>query len=426
MERLVPGGLGLLRDDSGVVLLRGGLPGERVRARITRLRGGVRHGVVVDVFERSPARISPDCGLHPRCGGCDLLDLSAEGQAAAKREMVLDALRRIARLEGDDLERVAPLVRAPLAARARRRARLTVDDEGAPGFFAPGSHEVVALEDGCPALTAPLEEAARELADELELPPRVTLQLACDDDGRVSLAVGNASKPELRALAREAEGRGIVTGALVLGRRGQVVEGFGDPVLLGEVAPGAPGGPYRSDAATFTQATRFGGHAILDEVLSALGPLEGRRVLELFAGAGHLTLPMAAAGASVLAVEGDARAFHWLERNAVTGGLDDRVHRRRGFIEGGSVHALLEGEARFDALVLDPPRTGVPGFAAVLDGLEVDRLVMVSCDPATGARDLGIARSRGFVLERLVPIDAFPRTSHVEWVASLSRPPERP
>lgn len=407
------------------MLLRAGLPGERVRARVTSTRGGARFGEVTALLERSPDRVRPDCGLHPRCGGCDLLDLAPAAHAEEKRALVLDALRRVGRLPEEALARVASAAAAPLYARARRRARLAVDDDGRLGFRRAKSREVVPLEEGCAALAPTLEEAALELTDEGELSPGASLQLACDDDGRVSLAVSHPVRAYARAMARRAHERGLVTGALALGTKGRVLDVFGDPVLHGEVAPGTLGGPYRSDAATFTQSTRFGGRRILEAVLEAARagapPLSEQRVLELFAGAGHLTLPLLAEGARVVAVEGDGRGFGWLERNVAMGGFSERAELRRGFIEGHSLPALIDGRMRFDAVVLDPPRTGVPGFRGLLEVIEAPRLVLVSCDLATGARDLGAALASGYALEHLLPIDAFPRTSHVEWVARLSR-----
>src|SRR5690606_35557620 len=104
IERMVPGGLGLLRDEEGIVLSRGGLVGERVRVEVESRRGGVRQGQVVHISGRSPERVTPDCGAHPRCGGCDLLDLSERAQGDAKEEIVRDALRRTGRLTPEQLE----------------------------------------------------------------------------------------------------------------------------------------------------------------------------------------------------------------------------------------------------------------------------------------------------------------------------------
>jgi 23S rRNA (uracil1939-C5)-methyltransferase len=419
VERIVPGGLGLLRDDEGVILARGGLVGERVRVEVTARRGGVRQGSVVFVASPSPERVTPDCGLHPRCGGCDLLDLSEDAQSDAKQSIVLDALKRTGHLDDAALARVEPLRRAPLFAGARRRARLSVDDAGRPAFFARQSHELVALE-RCPALSPALDAALADLAEADFLVPGAQLSLACDDDERVSLAVSGAvSRRDAERVAGRAVEAGIATGAVVLTGRGSAWARFSAPVLEGEVAPGCEGGPYRSDAATFTQATRFGAEAITAEVLA--GARGAARVLELFAGAGHLSLPLAASGARVVAVEGDPQAFHWLVTNLEGSGLQARLEAHQARVGEHTLDALTLEAGPFDVLVADPPRTGVPGLPSLLELVSAERVVLVSCDVATGARDLRLALAAGYALERLVPIDAFPRTSHVEWVATLSR-----
>ena len=174
------------------------------------------------------------------------------------------------------------------------------------------------------------------------------------------------------------------------------------------------GGPCQSDAGVFTQATRHGGVAILRAVLRAAGPLEQRDVLELFAGSGHLTIPLLAQGARVTAVEGAGRAIEYLRAN--THGARGRCTVRHAFID-----ARTDLPPAVDVLVADPPRTGIPDLGAILQRVRATILVLVSCDPATGARDLARARAAGFALEWLQPIDAFPRTSHVEWVARLVR-----
>ncbi len=426
VERMVPGGFGLLRDEEGVVLARGGLVGERVRVEVESRRGGVRQGQVVHISARSAHRVAPDCALHPRCGGCDLLDLSVEAQGDAKQEIVVDALRRIARFDEAQLHLVRPLERAPLFAGARRRARFQIDEAGVIGFFARGSHELVPLE-GCPALAPALEGALQDLAEVEFLLPETTLQVACDDDGRVSLAVTSfPSRREAERLAGRAVEAGIATGSLVMSGRGRLSARFGDPTLYGEVAPGCEGGPYASDALTFTQATRFGGRTITRLVLEGTAPAGGasdesapERVLELFAGAGHLTLPLAARGSRVLAVEGDAQASDWLARNVDLSPFGARIDAQRARVGENTLDAMLADSGPFDVLVADPPRTGIDGFGSILDVLSVRRLVLVSCDPATGARDLRAALERGYALRWLTPIDAFPRTSHVEWVAAL-------
>ncbi|MFZ9887348.1 MAG: class I SAM-dependent RNA methyltransferase [Myxococcota bacterium] len=419
VERMVPGGLSLLRDEEGIVFARGGLAGERVVVEVRQRRGGVRHGVVTEVLRRSPERTVPDCAAHPQCGGCDFLHLSEATQAEAKHQMVVDALRRLGKLTEAQLSRVRPTEAATHFAGARRRARLSVSQDGDIGFHVRGGTEVIPITD-CPALTGSLRSVVEDLAETEFLLPGASLQLACDDDGRVSIAVASSSpRRETEAFARRLVDTGIATGSLVLSNRGHVTERFGHPTLHGEVAAGCIGGPYQSDAATFTQATRHGGLAITRLVVEAA--LGSRHILELFAGAGHLTLPLAALGAQVVAIEGDAEASRWLLRNAEHAPFRERIEAMCHRVGEHTLDALAVEGRHFDVLVADPPRTGIEGLGSILSVFAVPTLVLVSCDLATGSRDLRIALDHGYELSWLAPIDAFPRTSHVEWVARLER-----
>ncbi|MCC7069751.1 MAG: class I SAM-dependent RNA methyltransferase [Deltaproteobacteria bacterium] len=401
VERIAPGGRALLRTADGVVFARGGLPGERVRVAVERAARGVRHGVVTEVLERSAERVAPDCALHPRCGGCDLLDLAEHARARVKCEIVRDALARVARLEPPLIEQALRPLRAPGPHddRARRRVSVVLHG-GLPTLSAPESHQRVSVE-RCPALHATLERGLAQLAA-ARGPDGVRAQLACDERAGAVLALERDAR-----LARafvDAGGRGAV---LTVDERS-----FGDPSLIGEVTSDAH--PCRSDAGVFAQATRFGGAAIRDEVMRAVAPDSGTRVLELFCGSGHLTVPLLAAGAHVEACEGDARAVRFCRDNVALVDAGARALVRQLAIDEG-----LRTERAPDVVVIDPPRAGFPGLARLADQLRPRRFVLVSCDPATGARDLASLIARGRRLVALVPIDAFPRTSHVEWVATV-------
>lgn len=403
VERIAPGGRALLRTADGVVFARGGLPGERVRVAVERAARGVRHGVVTEVLERSAERVAPDCALHPRCGGCDLLDLAEHARARVKCEIVRDALARVARLEPPLIEQALRPLRAPGPHddRARRRVSVVLHG-GLPTLSAPESHQRVSVE-RCPALHATLERGLAQLAA-ARGPDGVRAQLACDERAGAVLALEHDA--HLARAFVDAGGRGAV---LTVDERS-----FGDPSLIGEVTSGAH--PCRSDAGVFAQATRFGGAAIRDEVMRAVAPDSGTRVLELFCGSGHLTVPLVAAGARVDAVEGDLRAVRYCRDNVAKVGGPGRAEVRIAYIDES-----LPCAERPELVLADPPRTGIPGLARLAERLDAPRWVLVACDPATGARDLATLLAQGYALSSLTPIDAFPRTSHVEWVALLER-----
>jgi 23S rRNA (uracil1939-C5)-methyltransferase len=467
VERLVAGGSGLLRDDRGVVFVEGVAVGERITYIERKTRRGARRARLLAVLEPSSDRVEPVCTWAGHCGGCDWLHLRPSAQAHGKEQIVKDALSRIGRLPADVVDLVClPIVgpRDPQG-RARRRARLNIDAQGRAGFFARESHELVVV-DACPALD---ERLSGTLARLPKLTPHSTLRLAVDDDGRVVAAVTH-----LRDAQRLFED-GLVAGVVVVdedrgssGTGSTAIPGrvtLGDPLVRGEVTAGLFSA--RSDANCFTQATRFGGRAIVDVVLRGLASLveeggqrdsehsrsaasatndavaSGRpsdgsnagghrgkgpptRVLELFAGSGHLTLPLAAWGAVVDAVEGDGNAVGFLEQNVARFTPPGSVRVRRAYIDGALRYGT--GKESPEVVVADPPRTGIPGAPKLFSrlwGAGAKALVLVSCDPATGARDLRAAVDAGFALQSVQPIDAFPGTHHVEWVACLRATPAR-
>jgi 23S rRNA (uracil1939-C5)-methyltransferase len=302
----------------------------------------------------------------------------------------------------------------------RRRARFVVDG-GRLSYSARDSHERVRVSD-CAALHPALRRALLRVATVGVgfLRDGLALRLACDERGRVSAALEGGTAREIELLVSWA----VCDGAIALDDVDEhEIARAGDPLLLGEITAGAVPAAA-SDAGVFAQATRFGGDAILREVMRAVTEVSGgvanRNVLELFAGAGHLTLPLLLAGACVDAVEGSARAVEYLNKNIAA--LDEPV-RKRALVRRRFIDHALPIESVPKVVVADPPRTGIPELAGLMKRLAPARLVMVSCDVATGARDLAIAMAHGYALDRLLPINAFPRTSHVEWVATLVRAP---
>ena len=287
---------------------------------------------------------------------------------------------------------------------------MVIGRDGAATYSAASSHERVPVTT-CGALH-PLLDAALAQLPLARLPAGTTVRLAVDSRGHVVAATSSSA-------ARALHAAGIVVGAVVVDHRDEAKNALvvGDAFLVGEVTAGRF--TAVADAATFAQATRHGGSAIIDAVIAAVDDIiDGARVLELFCGSGHLTLPLAARARHIHAVEGDHRALRHLEYNKTL--VRGAIHAEAAFID-----AELPVAADTDVVVIDPPRTGLVGarvlFSALATKARIRRLVMVSCDPATGARDLRAAVDAGFTLTSVTPIDAFPRTHHLEWVASLSR-----
>jgi 23S rRNA (uracil1939-C5)-methyltransferase len=395
----------------------GGAPGETVRARLRAVRGGGAHAqadlLAVEQAAAAPARTEPRCPLVGRCGGCQWQHLRYGVQVAQKRRLLARAL--------GVAEAVVAVTASPRQFGYRSRARLHLED-GALGYRPLRGGGVVDVE-ACPLLDEPAAAAlARLRAVLVGQPLRAEVLIAGPDvalrvEGSAAARAAQALAPRLVDVSVSVPGRGggagTGTGAAVRAvaiEDTQAARGARGPVLAA-----GQGDPAR--AFHFEQANPEANALLVAAVLEAardLGPLAGRRVLELYAGAGNFTRALIAAGAAVTAVESDPAALPAL---ALCG-----AHVEAG--EAAAVTARLAAQARAgnrgraEIVVLDPPRSGAGPTVQGLLGLAAARIVYVSCDPATLARDVqGLARQYELAGVRLV--DLFPQTYHLEAVALL-------
>jgi len=414
-------GRGVARRDGKTVFVAGALPGEQVRCRVTHGKTRFDEARLLEVLRASPERRTPHCPHFGHCGGCTLQHLSSAAQLAAHQQQLASALERIARLQPGAW--LAPVASEPYGYRAR--ARLAVAwDPGARRValgFRRGASRVVEPLGACPvlapaasALIAPLAALIATLA----APGRVReLWLATGEPG---LALGVACAPDLDApdrgrLQALAAGHGAVLHfgrAATDGSATQWTEG--GPPLRYATAPGGPALEFQPWH--FTQANRAVNRALIEAVLSQLAPGASDRVLELFCGLGNFTLPLAAHAAAVTGVEGDAALLDWARRNARANGLGNTefVAADLAVAPRGAAWA----RARYDLVLLDPPRSGAAALLPALARLGARRIAYVSCDAATLARDAAVLCARGaWSLTHAGVFDMFPQTAHFESLA---------
>jgi tRNA/tmRNA/rRNA uracil-C5-methylase (TrmA/RlmC/RlmD family) len=378
---LAAGGEGVARERSGRVLfVRGGVPGDLVRARITEPHKRFARAEIAELVRASALRVAPLCRVHGECGGCGWQHIAYAAQLEAKRAILRDALARGAGVQLDALDAQVEVAPSAEPYGTRSRARL-LWREGRVGYRRGGTHELVATSE-CPILAPPLARALAQLAAN---PPAGggELELACGDDGAVSVSGARAS--------------GFAERAISLATRAGVVE----------VSPRG-----------FFQAHATLRGALAEAVLAHAG--NGDRALELHAGAGFFTLGLAAQFAELIAVESEPRAARDLRANLARAGRTNvRVLAQR------AARALKSAEVvRFapEAIVLDPPRTGIgESEAAALAKLGARRIVYVSCDPATLARDLRVLLASGYRLAGCEGFDLFPHTPHLEALVVLEQ-----
>lgn len=419
VERVVPGGDGLARVDGQVLLVEGALPGDRVRVHVVEAGKRLLRGRLLDVLERSPDR-RDDAEVCPRavdrtCGGCDWPAARLDSHRALKTALVVDALRRIGRV--DDV----PALGWRGSARGYRlRNRLHLDALGRLGFYGPGSNDVGSLAETCEVVSGPFRARLPGLLDALAGSVVAGELLTLEGlDGSPLLVELRANGPApdaealVRRLARAADGARVVAG-------GRVVASLG-PSSLTLAAGGAT---FTVSVSSFFQGNRYLLDSFLEEVstsVAACGPV--KTAWDLYAGAGFLTRPLVEAGARATAVEVDPSSFADLRTNL------DRW-RRDGLSEVRAVASTAEAFLRSergtaDLVVADPPRAGMsPRVRAELLRRRPRHLLLVSCDPATLARDVA-ALEPSYRIERGTLLDLFPGTHHVETLLLLRASPPR-
>jgi 23S rRNA (uracil1939-C5)-methyltransferase len=413
VERPVAGGHMLARHEGRVVLVAGAIPGETVRARIERVERGVVFARADGILTPSPDRRTEP--FDPACGGGVYAHVQPAAQLALKRDVILDALRRGA---GTAWE-------VPLAVQAspehgyRLRARLHVH-EGRVGFFKEGTHTLCDAAPSAQLETAALDAVVRFVAAH----PHIALEgievsenLAGDERALYLLEDRQRSRPGRSAppAATLVDG---VTGVSV-SRAGRLMTLAGIPDVGDDVASivdgAAPGASLRRHAASFFQGNRYLLRAFSSAVVAAVpaGP-----AVDLYAGVGLFAVGLCALGRDrVVAVEGDATSGADLRRNAQAFGA--RLNVQASAVESFLASARL---TRYTTVIVDPPRAGLSkAVSGALAASPIVRLVYVSCDVATFARDVKILAGAGFALQQLESYDLFPNTAHVEVVGVLVR-----
>ncbi len=391
---MVAGGDALARDPDGrVVFVTGALPGERVRARITESRRDFAKAVAVEVLDASPDRVTPPCAaLAAGCGGCTWQHVAHEAQVRYKADLVVDALRRIARLADPPAPRPFPIAGPAL----RTTARLAVSPAGRAGHRRrgrAGSAAAVAT-DAC--------LAAHPLLEELIVAGHYP------GAGEVLLRIGVASGERLVRPLTQADAAVVPAGVLVVG------PGDNDASVREEVA----GRHFRVSVDSFFQPGPVAAGALVEAVDAAVGGglPAGGHLVDLYAGVGLFASVLGARHrCRVTAVEHLPSAVADAQVN-----LSD-LNARIVADEVGHWRLEPQGPSP-DVVVADPSRPGLarPGVAAVV-AAGAPRLVLVSCDPASLARDTTLLAEAGYRLSSIALVDAFPHTFHTETVSRFDQ-----
>lgn len=380
IEKWVYGGESLARVDGRVVLVPFTMPGETARIE---LRDDV-HAHLSEVTALSPERVAPPCPLFTRCGGCHYQHTPYDFQVARKVEILREQFRRVGKI--DYTGEIETVTGPPLGYRNRAQFHLR---NGQIGYLAPGSHTLVPVTGECPLLSPRLNQALADIRTLLKDSrfPRFVHSLELFTNGAdVQVNALEADRPVAKSFYEWT--RSVVA-----------------------VEYPTSFGTFRVSPRSFFQVNRFLIEPLVD---AALQDAAGKSALDLYAGVGLFALPLARRFESVTAVESGASAARDLEVNASNAGakIDHRQARVEDF--------LRDCKETPDYVLADPPRAGL-GKAVVkeLERLAPQRVTIVSCDPATLARD--VAALTSYKIERMILVDLFPQTYHLETIVHLNR-----
>lgn len=403
-------------------------PGDAIVAEVVEERRRFARGRLAELREAGAGRVAPPCPHFGGCGGCQLQHLAEDVQAEAKERAFYEALARIGKVDRAAIGEARPLRSVGTGFAYRIRCRLHVRGDRL-GYLRQGSHRLEAIET-CALLAPALQRHVDAVRRWIGSRPQPWLSA-------VELCVGAEGEGAAALLPREGAPADWAEGAeelLTLGLVGVRVDpwgarrDFGAPVVSWP-APLAPQASLYLRPELFAQAHAEGNRILVEEAVSAvLGDRSTAEVLELCAGAGNFSFALASGGARVTAVEVEGGALELAQRSAKE--AKDELAGRLRFVAGDAAEVVsrFAGQAErqpFDTVLLDPPRTGAKELMPELLRLRPARIVYVSCDPATLARDLGVLVEGGYRITRAEPFDLFPQTRHVEAIVTLEAPWKR-
>ena len=428
------GGMGVARIDGRVVFVHGALRGEKCRVLILKTLKSVAFAKVLEVIEPSSERITPDCPYFPRCGGCTYRHIRYEEELRLKKQRVQDNLSRIG---GSDVT-VEEILGARDTLRYRNKAQYPVSKDGAVGFYRARTHEVIECEH-C-LLVKPEADAAAEALREYMQSCRVAgydektgrglvrhlyVRSNAAGESLVCVLVNGDKLPKedrLVTLLRDAcpKCTGIVLGTNT--KKGNVILGDRYRTLWGSdrLEDTLCGKTFRLSVPSFYQVNRIQAERLYAKAIEFAGLTGQETVLDLYCGAGTITLALSDHAKKVLGAEIVPEAIDDARENAARNGV-----KNVEFFCGDAsdvAKKLARENLRPDVITVDPPRKGLAAdVVESIAEMQPGRVVYVSCDSATMARDVKRLADLGYTAQRACAVDMFPRADHVETVCLLSK-----
>ncbi len=409
-------GYGVARIEGKVAFVPYTMTGDEIWIEMTEEKKTYSVGRLIQILKPSPGRVSPRCPYFGTCGGCQWQHIDYSIQVELKKEILGETLKRLG-----GMKEIPPISVVPSSKPYDYRIRVQLKVKGRTmGYYRERSHRIVDVEH-CPISHPLVNQIIQRLREDLaRLSPieGVEINVSPEEGRGVLLLHPHSYAPRTERFIKDLlHGQPTLKGVAAAQKDGLHVAG--DP-SLSFTLPLSRGRERRElklriSAGSFSQVNPEQNQRLVQTVLQLSEVKERDRVIDLYAGAGNLTLSLATGAAEVLGVEENSAAFQDGQFNGERNGVENCR-----FIHGRVEDVLLDWEGESpDLIVLDPPRTGGKTILDLLVRLKPKRIVYVSCEPTTFARDLRLFSERGYSLRKLSLIDMFPQTYHMETVGLL-------
>ncbi len=433
IEKMAFGGSGLGYVDGKVCFIPFTVPGDTVRFRVRSEKRSYLEGELTEVVVPSPLRVTPPCPVFGTCGGCNWQHISYAAQTEAKQEIFADLLWRSARVER---ERILPAVSAPEPYGYRSRVQFKlryISGQLHLGFYRGGSHFVIDIPQRCAIAHPVINRLFLELHGfmrrfpEPDKVPQIDVTIGDDDAAILVFHYLGSRHDEIVDCLGKLDPGAAAGLYLQRGRKSTLEKIAGIDTLSYRVPEnflkGNPETTLTFAAGGFSQVNYRQNLALIATVFDWAGLTGTEKVLDLYCGNGNFSIPLAHRSASVIGIEEYPPSITDAQRNCAANGIKNALYRCADAVAG--VRELSDSGERFDVVIIDPPRTGAAELVRQIPSLHPEKILYVSCDPATLARDIGILRKLGYEVMTALPVDMFPQTYHIESV-TLLKPAREP
>lgn len=417
VETMINGGAGLARHEGRVVFIPYTTVDDIVSCRVTKVKKNFLEAEITEILKPSPLRRQPICPVAGNCGGCQWQHFPYPEQVRWKETLFRESLTRQCQV---DPARILPIVPAVNEWNYRSRAQIKCCNTNAgfvTGFYQPKSHHVVPIEQ-CPILAPELNiflTCLRNLINHTAYAEDISQIDLAIDDSRKYLAVIHYSGHNLSSLADLLKAENLPADLLIKsGSKRKLIPIRGDGVL--QLSVGHPALKLRYTAGSFAQINLEQNRTLVNIVLNLAELTGDEQVLDLYCGMGNFSLPLARGAKQVVGIEESVASIHAARENGRLNQIDN-VEFHNQSAEGALSH--FTQQRNVDLLLLDPPRNGAIAVMKELLKNPVNKVIYVSCDPQTLARDLKLLVNGGYQLLSSQPLDMFPQTYHCESVTRL-------